>query len=118
MVSYTQGQVGTLLETICGADVRTNFEELSCGPDPSPPSDDERRYEEDEEFYYCSLSLADYIDIDAAEVLSEETHVDAVDEDPPNPKKCSYPNCDMHKILNSNFPQKLWKCKTVFYNNN
>ena len=84
----------------------------------TPPSDDECSYEQYEDFYECYLSLVDDSDGDDAGVLSEGTHVDAVDYAPPNPKKCSYPSCDMHRITNSNFPDEFWNFKTGLYNNN
>ena len=47
MVVFTDEQVGTMVEEICGEAVRTNFEDVECGPDPMHPSDEECSSDED-----------------------------------------------------------------------
>ena len=49
MVVFTDEQVGTMVEEICGEAVRSNFEDVECGPDPMHPSDKERSSDEDED---------------------------------------------------------------------
>jgi hypothetical protein len=48
MVVYTDEEVGTMVEEICGEEVRTNFEDPECGQEPAFPSDDESSSDEDE----------------------------------------------------------------------
>ena len=39
MVVFSDEQVGSMVEDICGEAVRANFEDAECGPDPMYPSD-------------------------------------------------------------------------------
>ena len=39
MVVFSDEQVGSMVEDICGEAVRANFEDVECGPDPIHPSD-------------------------------------------------------------------------------
>jgi len=39
MVVFSDEQVGSMVEDICGEAVRANFEDAECGPDPMHPSD-------------------------------------------------------------------------------
>ena len=48
MVVFTDNEVGTMVEEICGEGVRTNFEDPECGPDPHFPSDVETSSDEDD----------------------------------------------------------------------
>ena len=41
MVVFTNDQVGSTVEEVCGEVVHTNFEETGYGPDPMHPSDNE-----------------------------------------------------------------------------
>ena len=38
-MGFTNEQVGSLVEEICGEAVHTNFEDAECGIDPMHPSD-------------------------------------------------------------------------------
>ena len=40
MVAFTDAQVGTLVEEICGEALRSNCEDVEHGPAPLPPSDE------------------------------------------------------------------------------
>ena len=47
IVVFTDEQVGTIVEEICGEAARSNFEDVVCGPDPMHPSDEECSSDED-----------------------------------------------------------------------
>jgi len=49
MVVFTDEQVGTMVEDICGEAVRSDFEDVECRPDPMHPSDNECSSDEDED---------------------------------------------------------------------
>ena len=67
---YDNREVGTMVEEICGADVRTNFEGAECGPDPFHPSDDE-----------CSSSDGD------TESSDDDEEIEELYADPPPPAR-------------------------------
>ena len=67
---YDDREVGTMVEEICGAAVRTNFEDEECGPDPFHPSDDE-----------CSSSDGD------TESSYDDEEIEELYADPPPPAR-------------------------------
>ena len=74
MVVYDDKQVGAMVEEICGANVRTNFEDVECGPDPFHPSDDE-----------CSSSGIKSIDTSSVESSDDDDEIEEIYADPPPP---------------------------------
>ena len=52
MIVFTDEQVGTIVEEICGEAVCSNFEDVECGPDHLHPiSDDKYSSDKDEGIY-------------------------------------------------------------------
>ena len=47
MVVWTDKEIGTMVEQLCGPEVRTNFDGVECGPNEHFPSRDEYNSDED-----------------------------------------------------------------------
>ena len=47
VVVWTDKEIGTMVEQLCGPEVRTNFDDVECGPDEHFPSGDECSSDED-----------------------------------------------------------------------
>ena len=83
MVVFTDKDVGTMVEEICGEAVRSNFEDVECGQDPMHPSDEECSSDEDvgssddevEEFYAdpAPPARARVQDVERVEVVVDPT---------------------------------------------
>ena len=41
MVVWSDKDIGAMVEALCGPEIRTNFDDVECGPDKHFPSDDE-----------------------------------------------------------------------------
>ena len=41
MVVWSEKDIGAMVEALCGTEIRTNFDDVECGPDEHFPSDDE-----------------------------------------------------------------------------
>jgi len=76
MLVYGDREVGTMVEEICDADVRKNFEDAECGPDPFHPSDDE-----------CSSSDVNTVDDSLVESSNDDDEIKEVYADPPPPAR-------------------------------
>ena len=85
MVVFTDKDVGTMVEEICGEAVCSNFEDVECGQDPMHPSDEECSSDEDvgigssddevEEFYAdpAPPARARVQDVERVEVVVDPT---------------------------------------------